>query len=138
MSMTPEGYLKYIDALRSNQDYTRAVMSIRDEEERLAFKRGIEQKLREALRTKSSVKAKEEESKKKRTKAPTVAMPQIAGVVPPSRPPPSQAPSLPAAPPSAASTPATATASRHKATKRNIIYTDEDENYYYFYTYKRL
>ena len=140
---TAEDFLRYIDIAKSNQEYVQAVMNIRDEEEELAFKRGIEQKLKEALRTKNIEKeAKEEEDKKKTKKTKTAAAGTITTTtrttrthaLPPQLPPPQLNPHSDDTSPTARRTP------KHtkKTLKRKVLFTDEDGDYYYFYTYRKL
>lgn len=112
MAKTVDNIQRYLELYRSNPEHMQAIMNIRREEEELAFRRGIEQEVNEALNRKKNNKPKKEvveDAVKMRTKE---------------------------AKPDRKET--SATKRTNQTQKRRTVFIDEDEHYYYFYTYRKL
>lgn len=121
MAKTADDIQRYLELYRSNPEQIEAIMNIRKEEEELAFRRGIEQEVNDALNKK---KQKQKETKEKEKEFKEEAIKEVV--------------KMKVKEPKPDRKEVSATKHTNQVQKRNTVFVDEDEHYYYFYTYRKL
>lgn len=121
MAKTADDIQQYIEFYKSNPEYIQAIMAIRKEEEELAFRRGIEQKVNEEL-SKKKQKQNDSSSNKEGGETGVKEMKPERKVVKVCE----------------EKKGVSATKRTKQFQRQRKIFVEEDEQYYYFYTYKRL